>query len=97
MHFLRVHVFRQTQRQFAAMAGVAQGTVSKWELPSDNPLHSEPSLGELRRIRSEGIKRKRAGKRQKHFLPWRDDWLFMNPQQTLKEAQRAQQKSNRQP
>lgn len=64
MRFIRSSVFRIKQSEMAAIAGVSQGTVSRWETGD-----LSPSLGELGRIRAEA-KRRRIG--------W-NDGLFFGP------------------
>lgn len=63
--YIRREVFRVPQAAMAAIAGVGQSTVSKWERG-----HLEPARNELERIRSEAIKR---------GLPWQDAWFFAAP------------------
>lgn len=60
MKHIRTKVFALTQAEFAALAGVTQASVSRWE----NGV--APSLDEMRRIRDEAEKRN---------LEW-DDRLF---------------------
>jgi transcriptional regulator with XRE-family HTH domain len=62
MRRIRCEVFRITQQQMAAIAGVEQATVSRWETGVN-----EPSLRHLKRIRTEARRRK---------LQWDDDLLF---------------------
>lgn len=57
---IRTKVFKVTQEEFAALAEVKQATVSRWE------NGTEPSLGEMAKIRKAALKRK---------LKW-DDALF---------------------
>jgi DNA-binding transcriptional regulator YiaG len=59
---IRCEVFKLTQQQFAAIVGVEQATVSRWEAG-----RNEPSLRHLKRIRAAARKRS---------LPWDDDWFF---------------------
>ena len=54
-----------TQAPFAAVAGVSQPTVSRWE--EDSLPGSQPDREEMERIRSAAIKR---------GLPWSDSWFF---------------------
>ncbi|WP_416333376.1 helix-turn-helix domain-containing protein [Agrobacterium tumefaciens] len=48
--FIRTRVFQQTQASFAKLAGVTQGTVSKWEAGT-----LAPSQEEMSRIRTAAI------------------------------------------
>ncbi|MDR7037372.1 transcriptional regulator with XRE-family HTH domain [Methylobacterium sp. BE186] len=63
--FIRSQVLKITQTQMAAIAGVGQSTVSKWERGS-----LEPSRDELARIRAEARRRR---------IKWRDEWFFVSP------------------
>lgn len=63
---IRKQVLRQTQVEFAAVAGVSQATVSKWESGKCSPARDE-----LKRIRSEAISR---------GIEWDDGWLFDAPE-----------------
>jgi transcriptional regulator with XRE-family HTH domain len=62
LHHIRVNVFRVTQVEMAAIAGVRQSTVSRW----DNGAN-EPTRRKLQRIRDEAIRR---------GLQWDDRWFF---------------------
>ena len=59
---IRREVFGLTLVEMAAIAGVAQSTISKWE----NGIH-RPDLQAMARIRSAALARK---------LAWDDAWLF---------------------
>jgi transcriptional regulator with XRE-family HTH domain len=61
---IRTQVFDATQAEFAAIAGVTQPTVSRWEAESDN---SEPTLAEMAAIRAEALRRRKR---------WSDRWFF---------------------
>lgn len=61
IHIRRV-VFQATQVEMAAICGVRQATISRWE--SDD---CTPSLPALERIRAEALRR---------GLPWSDSWFF---------------------
>ena len=50
--YIRTEIFKLQMSEFAAIAGVSQATVSKWE----NDIH-EPNLSALTRIRDEAAKR----------------------------------------
>ena len=65
--FIRKSVCRMTQAKFAELAGVAQGTVSKWESGT-----LSPSLVDLTKIRE---RVQHAG------YAWSDSWLFECPTQ----------------
>jgi DNA-binding transcriptional regulator YiaG len=62
---IRKAVLNVNQVEFAALAEVAQGTVSKWE---NSEL--EPSRDEMARIRAAARAR---------GLPWDDAWFFEAP------------------
>jgi transcriptional regulator with XRE-family HTH domain len=66
---IRKHVFNLTQAQFAAVIGVGQASVSRWE---DEENTAEPTRAELRAIRDAAVARK---------LPWDDSWFFDAPSQ----------------
>lgn len=59
---IRKSVFRVTQIEFAAIAGVPQSVISRWET---GELH--PRLPALERIRDEA---------QRRGLSWDDSWFF---------------------
>lgn len=65
---IRINVFGVKQQEFAAIAGVQQSTVSRWE--NDE---AAPSLEEMNRIRTEAGKRKLKKK-------WDDRLFFAQPQ-----------------
>jgi DNA-binding transcriptional regulator YiaG len=62
---IRKTVFDVSQAAFAALAGVSQGTVSKWETGG-----LEPSRDELKRIRAAALAK---------GLKWNDRWFFEVP------------------
>lgn len=59
---IRKHVLKMSQAQLAAVAGVTQPTVSRWETGE-----LSPSLNEARQIRE--LAKARG-------LAWNDSWLF---------------------
>jgi transcriptional regulator with XRE-family HTH domain len=59
---IRREVFCETQAAYAAIAGISQGTVSRWEAGE-----LDPTRPQLARIRREARRRK---------LRWRDSWFF---------------------
>ena len=59
---IRCQIFRITQEEMAAIAGVEQATISRWEAGAN-----DPSLRHLRRIRAEALRR---------GLKWDDRLLF---------------------
>ena len=63
--FIRANVFKQTQSSFAKIAGVTQGTVSKWEAGKLAPSHDE-----MKRIGTAAIL---------SAVPWEDEWFFVVP------------------
>ena len=64
LKLIRLNVFGVDQVGFAAIVGVTQGTVSRWE-------HGmEPSLTNLSAIRYAAMSR---------GLPWSDSWFFAPP------------------
>ncbi|PWE57158.1 hypothetical protein DEM27_05820 [Metarhizobium album] len=62
---IRIDVFKQTQADFARLAGVTQGTVSKWEAGT-----LAPSQAEMSRIRTAAIRL---------AMKWDDQWFFVVP------------------
>jgi DNA-binding transcriptional regulator YiaG len=62
MFHIRVNVFKVSQHEMAALAGVTQATVSKWEAGTHVPLSTA-----LRNIRQAAIRR---------AIPWDDRWFF---------------------
>ncbi|MHC2351712.1 transcriptional regulator with XRE-family HTH domain [Sinorhizobium meliloti] len=70
IEFIRTQVFLQTQAAFAKLAGVSQGTVSKWEAGT-----LAPSQAEMERIRTAAIRL--ALKWEKET--WQDEWFFVIP------------------
>lgn len=71
MHHIRKQLFRLTQAEMAALAGVSQATVSRWE---NGEL--EPGRDDLAKIRQEAIRR---------GLQW-DDALFFDAAPSSNEA-----------
>jgi transcriptional regulator with XRE-family HTH domain len=68
MLYIRKNVFGVTQAEMACIAGVSQGTISKWETGT-----VDPDREDLGRIRKEAARRK---------LRWQDDWFFSAPRAT---------------
>lgn len=64
IRYIRTEVFKLKQAEFAAVAGVKQSTVSRWE------NGGEPSLEEMRAIRQAALDRK---------IKWNDAWFFNAP------------------
>jgi transcriptional regulator with XRE-family HTH domain len=64
LRHIRKSVFQVTQTEFAALAGVAQSSVSRWE----NGM--VPSLEEMQAIRKAAVAR---------GLAWDDSWFFEVP------------------
>lgn len=62
---IRKDVLSLSQAEIAALVGVSQGTVSKWE---NGEL--APSLSEMAVIRSEALAR---------GIDWNDEWFFELP------------------
>ncbi len=68
--FIRTELFKVTQAVFGEIAGAAQGTVSRWELPENHPDRLEPSREQLGSIRESAKQR---------GIQWRDEWFFDLP------------------
>lgn len=62
---IRRNVLKATQTEFAAIAGVKQATVSRWEAGE-----FKPRQGEMEQIRAEALAR---------GLEWDDRWFFDAP------------------
>src|SRR3546814_20212898 len=62
---IRTNVFRESQYAFALIAGVTQGTISRWEKGS-----REPELEQMKRIREEAMAR---------GIDWNDALFFDVP------------------
>lgn len=69
---IRTKVFKVTQGEFAKLAGVTQATVSRWE------NGTEPSLGEMAKIRKAATKKK--------IEEWDDSLFFRAPRKQAREA-----------
>lgn len=65
MKSIRVQVFGVSQWGFAGIAGVMQSTVCRWERGE-----TEPTRGQLARIREEALRR---------GIEWSDTWFFEVP------------------
>lgn len=63
---IRTEVFQLNQADFAAVAGVKQSTVSRWE------NGGEPSLEEMRAIRLAAVTQ---------GIDWDDSWFFVPPKE----------------
>lgn len=72
IHRIRTQVFGVPQTEMAQIAGVSQGTVSKWEAGE-----FAPGGEALERIRNEAIRRE---------LEWNDRWFFEAPPVPIPEA-----------
>lgn len=70
IEFIRTQVFKQPQTTFAKLAGVSQGTISKWEAGK-----LAPSQDEMNKIRSAAI---RLAIEWEHEA-WQDEWFFVVP------------------
>lgn len=64
LHVRKVKL-EMSQAEFGAVAGVSQGTVSKWEAGEGSP-----SRDELSRIRAAAIEK---------GIAWEDRWFFETP------------------
>lgn len=64
---IRKNVFKVRQAEFAAIAGVTQATVSRWEAEKTG---AAPTLDELARIRDEAVRRR---------IRWADKLFFDIP------------------
>lgn len=69
LEYIRVRILDLNQTDMAGIAGVSQGTVSRWEAGSQVPDHTAMS-----RIRDH-IRRRR--------LPWNDTWFFEVPKSAV--------------
>lgn len=65
IQYIRKEVFKCRQAEFAAIAGVTQATVSRWERNGISP-----SLDEVARIRAAAVERR---------ILLRDKWFFDPP------------------
>lgn len=72
LKYIRTNIFHVSQAEFAALAGVAQATVSRWE----NGL--SPSLDEMRKIRDAAKER---------GIDWDDRWFFEVPAELSEAAE----------
>ncbi|QNQ39384.1 helix-turn-helix domain-containing protein [Brucella intermedia] len=74
LRHIRKNVFKLTQAEFSALAGVTQATISRWE----NGV--APSLDEMKAIRAAASDRK---------LRWDDAWFFEPPPPKRSRSARA--------
>lgn len=74
---IRKNVFKVRQAEFAAIAGVTQATVSRWEAAKGG---AAPTLDELARIRDEAARRR---------LRWADKMFFDRPDASKQEVKAA--------
>lgn len=72
LRHIRKTVLKLSQAEIAALVGVSQGTVSKWE---NGEL--SPSLEEVSALRAEA---------QRRSLAWDDRWFFETPSPSTEEA-----------
>jgi transcriptional regulator with XRE-family HTH domain len=68
---IRREIFQVTQSEFAALVGVTQATVSRWE------TGVAPSLDDMQAIRLAAAERK---------IEWSDEWFFAVPTPTQESA-----------
>ncbi|NGO50470.1 helix-turn-helix domain-containing protein [Mesorhizobium camelthorni] len=71
IRFIRREIFQVTQAEFAALAGVTQASVSRWE------AGGAPSLDEMQAIRKAASDR---------AIEWNDTWFFDAPVAVPSEA-----------
>lgn len=64
LKYIRTNVFKLSQAEFAAIVGLKQSAVSRWEAGT-----SSPTFNQVRVIREEAKRR---------ALGWDHDWLFGN-------------------
>ncbi|MDH6273624.1 helix-turn-helix transcriptional regulator [Rhizobium leguminosarum] len=64
IRYIRTKVFKVSQAEFAEIAKVRQGSVSRWE------NGTSPSLEEMQNIRDAAKSR---------GIPWNDSWFFDVP------------------
>lgn len=73
---IRKRIFKLKQAPFAAVAGVSQPTVSRWE--QESIPGSQPTRVEMDRIRSAALDR---------GLEWDDSWFFQTfPDEPVEET-----------
>lgn len=71
IRYIRKEIFEATQVEFAALIGVTQASVSRWE------RDVSPSLGDMRKIRLAAAER---------GIDWDDAWFFQSLDESAPEA-----------
>jgi len=74
IRYIRKKVFQETQAGFAALAGVSQAAVSRWE------SGIAPTADDLQRIRAAAVER---------GIDWNDTWFFEVPGAAAESADAA--------
>ncbi|WP_113154760.1 helix-turn-helix transcriptional regulator [Nitratireductor sp. OM-1] len=71
IRYIRKEIFDATQVEFAALIGVTQASVSRWE------RDVSPSLDDMRKIRLAAVQR---------GIDWDDGWFFQSLEKPTPEA-----------
>ncbi|MCV0352812.1 MAG: helix-turn-helix domain-containing protein [Nitratireductor sp.] len=71
IRYIRKEIFDATQVEFAALIGVTQASVSRWE------RDVSPSLDDMRKIRLAAAER---------GIDWDDGWFFQSLEKSTSEA-----------